>query len=77
MFTKRHHEFLAIALREARPAHNSQDWAVTVETLAQKLAEDNPRFNKQKFLDAIFQEESIWGLVARTIDERRNSILGR
>lgn len=62
MFAKRHYEFLArffaYELSVAKESQNARDYErrVTIEgltrLLASELGRDNPRFNREKFLQA-------------------------
>ena len=58
LFSRRHYEWLAQSLRNTKPATQQPyrehvTWAVIVDHIAAKLLEDNTKFNKQKFLQAI------------------------
>lgn len=59
MFSKRHYEALAAAMRDAKPAGQSEDedaaetqWITDVEEIASVFMADNPKFDSTKFLKA-------------------------
>ena len=59
MFSRRHYEAIAHALRNARPekhwdANKHAQFLITVDRLSNAFAEDNPKFNREKFLAACY-----------------------
>jgi hypothetical protein len=52
--SKKHFEALALALAMARPAIVKQDsdWTVAMRAVADVCQGANPRFNRQRFVDA-------------------------
>ena len=62
MFSKRHYEFLASFIAYERSVSTGNNWdadqqrTATIEgiarLLAQRLEQDNPKFNRKRFLEA-------------------------
>ena len=54
--TRKDYVLLAQALNDAYPEYREPDmlqqWGVTVQRIADALADDNARFNSQRFIDA-------------------------
>jgi hypothetical protein len=54
-FERRHYVAMAEDLREERPdagAVGRDQWEVRVKRMADRFAEDNPRFSRERFLKA-------------------------
>jgi hypothetical protein len=52
LFTKHHYEALANALHTDLPDLASSHYAELIHRLAKMLEKDNPKFNKERFMNA-------------------------
>lgn len=57
--TKKDYQRIALAMRNVlkNPFYYGSGWIVVLEELTKVLAEDNPRFNKKKFVAACYGEK--------------------
>lgn len=51
-FSKRHYEALALWMQSQQGGPDAHEWRVMVRALADRLAADNPKFKRDRFIAA-------------------------